>query len=163
MVVRQKQKQTAIAIAVVLIVGMLFSGTGTSQLTKAEVARLTDTWIREVTVNHDPSAIARMFCQDGSLVGTVSQVKRTGIDIRRYFDYFAKLPDIRVISKQYNISEVTPHVYLNTAFITWSWRGVEKPVTARMSFLFRDRCIFQLHSSSLPELNPDLVNVSDLT
>ena len=155
MVVRQKQ--TAIAIAVILIVGMLFSGTGTTRVTKAEVARLTDTWIREVTVNHDPIAIARMFCQDGSLVGTVSQVKRTGTDIRRYFDYFAKLPDIRVISKQYNISEVTPHVYLNTAFITWSWRGVGRCGP----YLFFSEQMHFPTSSSLPELNQELLNVSD--
>lgn len=28
-----------------------------------------------------------------------------------------------------------------------------------MTFLYRDRCIFQLHSSVLPELNQSLLNI----
>ena len=126
------------------------------------IARLTDNWINEVTVNHDPVAISKLFCPDGNLVGTVSQVKRTGKDIEAYFDYFAKLPGIQVLKRKYNISKVTNNVFINTAFITWSWDGLPEPVTARMTFIFRDDCIFQLHSSKLPSLNDDLYEISHL-
>ena len=127
------------------------------------ISQLTDLWIKEVTVAHNPQAIARLFCPDGNLVGTVSQVKRTGADIERYFDYFANLPGIKVVAKEYKISPVEDNVYVNTAFITWQWDGLEKPITARMTFLYRDNCIFQLHSSALPELNQDLLDVSNVT
>ena len=92
----------------------------------------------------------------------MSQVKRRGQDIKKYFDYFAKLPGIQVINKKYNISKITSNVYLNTAFITWSWDGLEEPITARMTFIFRDKCIFQLHSSALPDLNKDLLKISQV-
>ena len=81
-------------------------------------------------------------------------------DIKLYFDFFVKLPGIKVISRHYNISKVTSNVYLNTAFISWIWEGLERPIIARMSFVFRDNCIFQLHSSKLPELNDYLLRVS---
>lgn len=57
-----------------------------------------------------------MFTPDGNLIGIVSQVKRKGRDIKLYFNYFAKLPNI--IKKEYNISKITSNVFVNTAFIT---------------------------------------------
>jgi hypothetical protein len=143
--------------AIVIVVYMAFLS---SSITTDEVAKLTDLWIKEVTISKDPVAIAKLFCSDGNLVGTVSQVKRTGKDIKGYFDYFAKLPGLRALDKKYNISKVTNNVSLNTAFITWTWNGLENPIVARMTFLYRNKCIFQLHSSALPELNKDLQKIS---
>jgi hypothetical protein len=124
------------------------------------ISKLTDKWCKEVVVNHDPVAIYQLFCKDGNLVGTVSQKKRKGKDIKLYFDYFAKLPNIKIISKKYNISKVTSDVYINTAFIKWLWDGIDEPITARMTFVFKGKCIFQLHSSALPDVNTSLVNIS---
>ena len=127
---------------------------------KENIEKLTDKWIHAVTVNNDPTEIYNMFCKDGSLVGTVSKELRSENDIKLYFNYFAKKPGIKVISRNYNVSKVTSNVYLNTAFITWSWDGLKEPIVARMTFIFRDNCIFQLHSSALPELNNYLLNIS---
>ena len=157
-------KNTKIALGVLAIVLILTTFVsslprGSSQtassnsITAQKIANLTDLWIKKVTVEHNPTAISKLFCSDGNLVGTVSQIKRKGRDIKGYFDYFAKLPGIKVISKNYNISKVTSNVYLNTAFITWTWDGLDEPITAHMTFLFRNKCIFQLHSSALPEMN----------
>jgi len=129
-------------------------------LTHQDISMLTDKWIYEVTVNHNPENIQNLFCKDGSLVGTVSKVIRTGYDIKFYFNYFAKLPGIKVINKKYNIMKITNNVFLNTAFITWYWDGLDQPITARMTFIYRDKCIFQLHSSVLPEINKNLLNIS---
>ena len=126
-----------------------------------DIEDLTNLWIREVTERNNPEAISKLFCADGNLVGTVSQVKRNGADIKKYFDYFAKLPGIRVVAKEYNISKITDNVYLNTAFIRWQWEGLSEPITARMTFIFRNKCIFQLHSSALPDLNKDLYKISN--
>ena len=131
-------------------------------LTHQDISNLTDKWIYEVTINNSPENIQTLFCKDGSLVGTVSKVIRTGEDIKFYFNYFSKLPGIKVINKKYNIMKITNNVFLNTAFITWKWDALKEPVTARMTFIYRDKCIFQLHSSVLPEINKNLVNVSGL-
>ena len=127
-----------------------------------DISTLTDNWCNEVTLTHNPETIASLFCSDGNLVGTVSQVKRKGLDIKRYFNYFAKLPNIKIVKKEYNISKVTNNVFINTAFITWIWDGLENPIVARMTFVFRDNCIFQLHFSALPDLNEKLLEVSKL-
>jgi len=129
-------------------------------ITYDDITMLTDNWINEVTVNHNPRAIYELFCKDGNLVGTVSQTKRKGKDIEKYFDYFAKLPGIKVVDKKYNISQLTKDVFINSAFITWYWEGLEEPITARMTFVFRGKCIFQLHSSTLPTLNEKLFEIS---
>jgi hypothetical protein len=120
------------------------------------IINLTDNWIHQVTIKNNPTAIKKLFCKDGSLLGTVSQTKRMGVKIRQYFEYFAKLKGIQVVKKEYNISKVTERVYLNTAFITWKWDAIDTPINTRMSFLYRDNCIFQLHSSQLPEVNKGL-------
>jgi len=149
-----------IAISSILVILSLGIFNSKDDISSKEIAHLTDLWIQEVTEKHNPEAIGKLFCTDGNLVGTVSQIKRKGEDIKRYFDYFAKLPGIKVVSKKYNISKIVDNVYLNTAFITWSWDGLEKPITARMTFIYRNKCIFQLHSSALPELNKDLYKIS---
>jgi hypothetical protein len=137
-----------------------YQSLNSTKMTSSEIGKLTDLWIKNVTEKNDPETIADMFCSDGNLVGTVSQKKRQGDDIKKYFDYFAKLPEIKVVDKKYNINEVEPTVYVNTAFITWRWKGLEKPIVARMTFIFRNKCIFQLHSSALPEMNKDLKKIS---
>jgi len=124
---------------------------------KNNIETLTDNWIKKVTMDNDPNGIADLFCSDGNLVGTVSQIIRTKTDIRKYFEYFAKLPGIKVISRKYHVSKISGNVYLNTAFITWYWNGLEQPIVARMTFIYRDNCIYQLHSSVLPEQNTNLV------
>jgi hypothetical protein len=148
-----------LGIAIIILYALWFYFT---RVNEKIIAKQTDLWIHNVTTLHDPESIYKLFCSDGNLVGTVSQVKRKGIDIKRYFDYFATLPGIQVINKKYNISKVTSNVYLNTAFITWKWDDLDEPITARMTFLYRGKCIFQLHSSSLPDLNESLFKISDL-
>ena len=137
-----------------------YQSLNSTKMNSSEISKLTDLWIKNVTEKNAPETFADMFCSDGNLAGTVSQKKRQGEDIKKYFDYFAKLPEIKVVDKKYNISEVEPTVYVNTAFITWRWKGLEKPIVARMTFIFRDKCIFQLHSSALPEMNKDLKKIS---
>lgn len=129
------------------------------------IAGLTDEWIRLVVEEKNPEKIYELFCEDGILVGTVSQVERRKEDIKKYFDYFAKLPDLEVVKKQYSIEEVEQNVYVNNAWITWHWKGLEEPIVARMTFIFKKKedgkwCLFELHSSALPDLNEELKEVS---
>jgi hypothetical protein len=141
---------------VVIICYIIFNFTNNEQ----NIEKLTDNWIEMVTIENNPTKVAELFCSDGSLVGTVSKEIRTKENIKAYFNFFAKLPGIKVISRTYNISKISSNVYTNTAFITWNWDGLNEPIIARMTFIFRGNCIFQLHSSALPELNEDLLHIS---
>ncbi len=118
------------------------------------VARETDRWIDAVE-QHDAEAVARLFSPDGILIGTLSQIQRRGEDIKRYFDYFVNLPGITVLSKTYNIVGIAPNVFLYLATLSWTWQGLEAPLTARMSFLYQGPLIYHLHSSAMPPFNPN--------
>lgn len=121
--------------------------------------QLTDAFLDAVEQG-DPSAVARLFCPDAILLGTASRVERRGADIKKYFDYFAHLPGIRVVSKRHEVTRLDQDVYVNNAFVEWEWEGLEKPITARMSFVVKQDCIFELHSSELPPLNEKLHKAS---
>ena len=117
------------------------------------ISKLTDEWINAVTKLNSPQDVKNLFARNATLVGTVSTTIRSKREITKYFKYFAKLPGIRVLKADYHIQQVAGKVWLNTAFIKWDWQGLEEPITARMSFLYKGDKIFQLHSSALPETN----------
>ena len=99
--------------------------------TSNDISLLTNNWIDAVTVKKCPESAASLFCPE---------VSREDID--RYFG-FAKLPNARVLSRQYSISR-SSDVYINTAHITWMWDGLKEPVVARMTFVFRGSCILKI-------------------
>jgi hypothetical protein len=150
-----------IIITIILVLLLGFINNNIYFVNKDDIKKLTDKWCDEVTVNHNPENIAKLFCKDATLLGTVSQIKRRGDNIKYYFNYFAKLPNIKIVSKEYNISKISSKVYVNSAFITWHWDGLKNPIIARMTFIYRNRCIFQLHSSGLPELNYELLSITN--
>lgn len=128
------------------------------------IESITDKWIHLVTVEKDPQKIYNLFCDQGILLGTVSQIERKGKDIEKYFDYFAKLPELKVLHKNYSIEKITSDTFVNNAWITWLWKGLEKPIVARMTFIFKKTdnkwCLFELHSSALPDENKKLLDIS---
>lgn len=140
-----------------VIDNVVVTGTG-----EKDIAILTDEWINQVTIKNSSEGVSKMFCPDGNLIGTVSKMERTGVDIKKYFDLFTTKPGITVLDKKYNISRLGPGVFVNTAFITWFWSGLNEPVTARMTFVFREKCLFQLHSSVWPEVNDELFDINNL-
>ena len=138
---------------IVLMYYILFMDT----LSKKKVMDLTNDWIDDVTVKHDADAAADRFADDGSLFATVSPALRKGCDIVEYFNFFVNVPGIKVLHREYNISKVSNGVWLNSAFVTWKWDGLDEDgLVARMSFLYRNNKIFQLHSSLSPDGHPAL-------
>lgn len=130
-----------------------------TRLNKSSASKLTDAFLDAVQ-RHQPLEVARLFCREAVLWGTVSKIRREGADIERYFEYFANLPNIRVVSKDYAVAAIEDDVEINNALVTWTWDGLEKPVQARMTFVVKDQCIFELHSSALPEKNEKLHKIS---
>lgn len=153
-----------VVVIIILLIILSFMNISNNNLPESHVmrtnyiAKMTDRWIECVTKLNDPFAVDKLFCDDGNLVGTVSTTIRTGKSILEYFKWFTSLPNIKVLNRKYSITSITPEVYLNNAWVTWMWDGLEKPLIARMSFIFRGDCIYSLNSSALPDRPDDLPN-----
>ena len=134
--------------------------------TKKNISDATNEWIRTVenSVNYkaNPSDVANLFCKDAVLRATFSQILRdTPESIKEYFEYFARIPGLRVVNRDFNIVKVTNDVYINNAKVDWIHDGINENLESRMTFIFRRSklgkwCIFQLHASALPEPNPNI-------
>ena len=81
-------------------------------------SQLTDKWIKEVTINRNPRDVANLFCEDATLVATVSTKLRKGKQIEEYFNFFTSLPEIKVLNRKYNLSKINNNYFINTALIT---------------------------------------------
>ena len=125
-------------------------------ITKESVIKLTDSFINAITKSNSPKETQKLFCKKGVLVGTLSRITRRNKNkhnIEDYFNYFAKIKGIKVISKKYDIQKIKDNIYLNQATMKWKWNSIKKPIIARMTFIIKGDCIFLLHSSSMPALN----------
>jgi hypothetical protein len=127
---------------------------------QTDISKLTDLWIKEVTVNHNSDEVSKLFCSDGILIIQGAQYKDK--DIKAYFDYFVNLPKLQVISKQYNISKLAPNVYVNTAYIKWKWNGVYDSINMKMIFVYNGKCIYKLNAPKMPETNNQLFQISNM-
>ena len=139
-----------------------------NQETESEtISNKTDQWIRTVEAAADgvisPSDVTDLFCKDGILWGTVSQVLRIGYsEINEYFQYFATIPGLKVVDSDYTISKISDDVYVNNARINWINDTLNGPLEARMTFIYKrtginkDWCLFELHSSEIPDVNENV-------
>ena len=123
------------------------------------ISNLTNVWCAAVTTK-DVDGVMNIFDKNATLVGTVSQIIRRGHDIRGYFNYFCNQPGLKIIDKQDNIQEVNDNTWINVAYVTWKWDSLSSPIIARMTFVFHNNLLVHLHSSKLPELDTNLVEVS---
>ncbi|CAB1102129.1 unnamed protein product [Ectocarpus sp. CCAP 1310/34] len=139
------------------------AGAAVTEGDRKGVEQTTIRWKEMVTLGTPdaPRKTADLYAVDGVLWGTVSEeVRDTPEEIYDYFDYFARLPNLR-------LSEFTPvslRVYGDFATeagtYTFKWQGedgVPKEKRARFSFTFRSDpesptswTIVEHHSSSMP-------------
>ena len=149
-----------------------------------KIIQNTNKWIETVENsaanlnNKTPTDVTNLFCKDGILWGTVSQIIRVGHDaIKEYFEYFARIKGLHVTERTHNIVKVTDNVYINNAQVSWLHDAITDPLEARMTFIFRnteddstnketnnvinneDWCIFELHSSELPPSNKNVKSI----
>ncbi|CAB1102342.1 unnamed protein product [Ectocarpus sp. CCAP 1310/34] len=136
------------------------------------VAATTIVWKDTVTLGTDdaPKKTAALYAPDAVLWGTVSEeVRETPEQIYDYFDFFARLPKLRVVEYTPAPVRVYGEFAVEAGTYTFAWQGedgktVEK--RARFSFTFRRGkpgspqpwTIVEHHSSSMPiapaELKP---------
>lgn len=142
---------------------------GQHEIASADVADLTQRWMDAVVLRSDPQGVAELFCEDGLLVATAGlgirmqkssetgwgAPKPAGTTIKSYFDWFATLPGQNITHYHNNIEKADADVWVNNAWVNWTWEG-NPGLVARMTFVMRRSsagglCIFELHSSQLPE------------
>ncbi|CAM9655777.1 unnamed protein product [Scytosiphon promiscuus] len=150
---------------------------------KKAVAATTIVWKETVTSGtYDaPKKTAALYAEDGVLWGTVSEeVRDTPEQIYAYFDYFARLPDLRVVEYTPVAVRVYGDFAVQAGTYTFAFQGADGATVekrARFSFTFRRDhpesdtpwTIVEHHSSSMPNApaglkrvgpNADLVKVT---
>lgn len=134
-----------------------------------EVAATTDTWLDTVTSGSEGVVddVVALYAEDGLLWGTVSQqVRDTPAEIRDYFEYFAKLPELSVSSYKGCVRMYEENLAINSGYYTFTYNkdGQTKEVPARYSFTYYKNNnnqwkIIEHHSSALPEAPEGLETV----
>jgi len=135
----------------------------------ASVDAATRLWMKTVTSGshrNAPAKTSALYAPDAVLWGTVAEdVRDTPEDIRAYFDYFAAIPNLKVVDGSYNaVVQVMGDSAVSSGHYTFSYpgpRGKLKLVPARFTFVYRLNPaakgtgtmweIVNHHSSALPE------------
>ena len=142
-----------------------------SAATKEELESVdlaTRVWMDTVTSGAPdaPEKTTDLYADDAVLWGTVSEeLRNTRGEILSYFQYFARLPGLRVLEGSYEptIRLVSPDVAVSSGFYTFEFSkgGVPTAVPARFTFVYRrlpsptdqgvSWAIVDHHSSKMPE------------
>eukprot|EP00929_Paragymnodinium_shiwhaense_P059512 TRINITY_DN297_c0_g1_i3.p1 TRINITY_DN297_c0_g1~~TRINITY_DN297_c0_g1_i3.p1 ORF type:complete len:358 (+),score=73.86 TRINITY_DN297_c0_g1_i3:145-1218(+) len=135
---------------------------------KTSAEAITAAWMAAVVNESNPEKVDSLFCDDGLLVATAAigirakinstdgwgQPKAQSDTIKSYFEWFARLPGQDITKFHNNVARVTEDIWVNNAFVNWVWEG-NPGLVARMTFIIRSgpqgACIFELHSSQLPD------------
>ncbi|CAM9090501.1 unnamed protein product, partial [Scytosiphon promiscuus] len=132
--------------------------TMTPEMKAVEAA--TNEWKDTVTLNTDdaPKKTAALYAPDSLFWGTVSEEVRSEPEhVRDYFDFFARLPKLRLVA----YDPVPPRVHgkfaVHAGAYTFAWQGADgETVQTRARFTFAYRLendkwvIVEHHSSSMP-------------
>ncbi|CAM9529065.1 unnamed protein product [Ectocarpus sp. 12 AP-2014] len=145
----------------------------TEEEDKAAVAATTVVWKDTVTSGtYDaPKKTAALYAEDGVLWGTVSEeVRDTPEQIYAYFDYFARLPELRLVEYTPVAVRVYGDFAVQAGTYTFAFQGADGETVekrARFSFTFRRDhpesptpwTIVEHHSSSMPNAPAGLKRV----
>ncbi len=157
----RKKLISFISVTALLIAMTPLSSFAQMEKAEKEVAEMTDIWLNTVTSGSEEvvDEVVALYAEDGVLWGTVSeQVRDTPAEIRDYFQYFAKLPDLSVSSYKGCVRMHDDNLAINTGYYTFTYSkdGRTKEVPARYSFVYQKDGnnkweIIEHHSSALPE------------
>ncbi|MDJ0842645.1 MAG: DUF4440 domain-containing protein [Crocosphaera sp.] len=157
----RKRLISVISITALLIAISPLSSFAQTEKAEKEVAETTDIWLNTVTSGSQKvvNEVVALYAEDGVLWGTVSeQVRDTPAEIRDYFEYFAKLPDLSVSSYKGCVRMYDENLAINTGYYTFTYskNGQTREVPARYSFVYQKDGnnqweIIEHHSSALPQ------------
>lgn len=152
---------TVLLVAILLVAITPLPSFAQTEKAEKEVAETTDTWLNTVTSGSEGvvDEVVALYAEDGVLWGTVSeQVRDTPAEIRDYFEYFAKLPELSVSYYKGCLRMYDENLAINSGYYTFTYSkdGKTKEVPARYSFTYQKNGsnqwkIIEHHSSALPE------------
>ena len=158
----RKKLISFVSVTVLLVAITPSSSFAKTERAEKEVAETTDTWLNTVTSGSEGvvDEVVALYTEDGVLWGTVSeQLRDTPAEIRDYFEYFAKLPELSVSSYKGCVRMYDENFAINSGYYTFTYSkdGETKEVPARYSFTYQKNDsnqwkIIEHHSSSLPKL-----------
>ena len=161
LILNRKKLIYFVSVTALLVAITPISSFAQTEKAEKEVAETTDTWLDTVTSGSEEvvDEVVALYAEDGLLWGTVSeQVRDTPAEIRDYFEYFAKLPELSVSSYKGCVRTYDENLAINSGYYTFTYDndGQTKEVPARYSFTYyRDDNnqweIIEHHSSALPE------------
>ncbi len=157
----RKKLISLISVTALLIAISPLSGFAETEKPEKEVADTTDIWLNTVTSGSEEvvDEVVALYGKDGILWGTVSeQVRDNPAEIRDYFEYFAKLPELSVSSYKGCVRTYNENLAINIGYYTFTFRkdGETIEVPARYSFVYQKNGnnqweIIEHHSSALPQ------------
>ena len=169
LILNRKKLNYFVSVTALLVAITPISSFAQTEKAEKEVAETTDIWLDTVTSGSEGvvDEVVALYAEDGLLWGTVSeQVRDTPAEIRDYFEYFAKLPELSVSSYKGCVRMYDENLAINSGYYTFTYNkdGQTKEVPARYSFTYhKDNNnqweIIEHHSSALPEAPETLETV----
>ncbi len=170
LILNRKKLNYFVSVTALLVTITPLSSFAQTEKAEKEVAETTDTWLDTVTSGSEEvvDEVVALYAEDGLLWGTVSeQVRDTPAEIRDYFEYFAKLPELSVSSYKGCVRMYDENLAINSGYYTFTYNkdGQTKEVPARYSFTYHKDDnnqweIIEHHSSALPEAPEALKTVN---
>ena len=170
LILNRKKLNYFVSVTALLVTITPLSSFAQTEKAEKEVAETTDTWLDTVTSGSEEvvDEVVALYAEDGLLWGTVSeQVRDTPAEIRDYFEYFAKLPELSVSSYKGCVRMYDENLAINSGYYTFTYNkdGQTKEVPARYSFTYHKDGnnqweIIEHHSSALPEAPEALKTVN---
>ena len=169
-ILNRKKLISFVSVTALLITITPLSNFAQTEKAEKEVAETTDIWLDTVTSGSEEvvDEVVALYAEDGLLWGTVSeQVRDTPAEIRDYFEYFAKLPELSVSSYKGCVRMYDENLAINSGYYTFTYTkdGQTKEVPARYSFTYHKNGnnqweIIEHHSSALPKAPEALETVN---
>ncbi|NER26357.1 MAG: DUF4440 domain-containing protein [Symploca sp. SIO1C4] len=169
LILNRKKLIYFVSVIALLVAITPISSFAQTEKAEKEVAETTDTWLDTVTSGSEEvvDEVVALYAEDGLLWGTVSeQVRDTPAEIRDYFEYFAKLPELSVSSYKGCVRMYDENLAINSGYYTFTYNkdGQIQEIPARYSFTYHKDDnnqweIIEHHSSALPEAPETLETV----
>lgn len=166
LILNRKKLIYFVPVVTLLVAITPLSSCAQTEKAEKEVAETTDTWLNTVTSGSEGvvDEVVTLYAEDGVLWGTVSeQVRDTPAEIRDYFEYFAKLPELSVSSYKGCVRMYDENLAINSGYYTFTYNkdGQTQEVPARYSFTYHKNGsnqweIIEHHSSALPKAPEEL-------
>jgi|LakMenEpi03Aug12_release.lakeMendotaPanAssembly.Ray.scaffolds.fasta_scaffold884790_2 hypothetical protein len=109
------------------------------------IIKTTDKWF-ELLIKKDKDLLYDMFYKKNTIIVKLQDKETIKNNIKFFLDYFIKIPKIKILKKEYNISKISDNIYINTVFISWEINNsFNKNLNLKFIFIFKNNLIFELH------------------